>query len=135
MIDPEREFDRELKRVFGPKAIPPLKARNLDQLESSIAGREGDRSLWHIGYPSLYSKGFFLTVPVWRKWKTEKEIWLPHKCCVCLAQPAFYLPVYRGARLFGLLRKKEIVLKHAPHCERHGQGEEAQLVAVFNEIT
>jgi hypothetical protein len=135
MIGPVREFDRELKRVFGPKTSRPLKTRNLAKLEAAIARREGDKSLWRIGYPSLYSIEFILTVPVWRKWKTEKEVWFPNKCCVCLAQPAIYLPVYRGVRSYGLWLKKEIVLKRAPHCEQHGQGEEAQLVVIFDEIT
>jgi hypothetical protein len=135
MMKAESELNRELKRVFGPKTIPPLKMRNRAQFDAAIAAREGDKSLWDRGYPALYSTWFFLTASVWRKWKTEKEVWLPNKCCVCLAPPAFYLPVYREARIFGLRHKKEIVLNRAPHCEQHGQRDEAQLVVIFEEMT
>jgi len=114
---------RHIRRVFGLKKTLRLSPENL------LPENEG--TLAYLGYPSLHQVEFFLGLQPLERWRAERTLSFPPGCCVCLKESTRFLPACASRGWLGL-RGRERLLEGVPHCERHGSGDEAQLLATVD---
>lgn len=117
------KLERQLRRVFGLK-----KAAHSSPEHLSSANED---SLAYLGYPTLRQVDFFLGLQSLEHWRNERSLAFPPGCCVCLQEADRYLPSCTDKGWLGLLGKERI-LERIPHCERHGDGDEAKLIATVD---
>lgn len=117
------KLERQIRRVFGLKKAPRSNPEHLPP--------ENERSLAFLGYPTLRQADFFLGLQSLERWQNERSLAFPPGCCVCLQEANRYLPACIDKGWLGL-RGKERILERTPHCERHGDGDEARLIATVD---
>lgn len=117
------KLERQIRRVFGLKKATRSSPEHLPP--------ENEGSLAFLGYPTLRQADFFLSLPSLERWRTERSLAFPPGCCVCRQEANHYLPACIDKGWLGL-RGKERILERIPHCERHGDGGEARLIATID---
>lgn len=116
-------LEHQIRRVFGLKKAARSSPEHLPS--------ENEGSLAYLGYPTLRQTDFFLGLQSLERWQTERSLSFPPGCCVCLQEANRYLPACSDRGWLGL-RGKEHILERVPHCERHGDGDEARLIATVD---
>lgn len=110
-------LERQIWRVFG------LKKSAQSAMRDASLGDEG--SLMYLGYPLLHQVDFFLTTPALARWRTERNLLFPSRCCICMESAHHLLPAY-NTRWLGF--RGGHALAWVPHCESHGNRDEACLL-------
>jgi len=111
---------RHIRRVFQLKRTRPPALEH--------PSPEHDGTLASLGYPTLQQVDFFLGPAALERWRAERTLAFPPGCCVCLKEATRALPARADAGWLGLGRREHIV-EQVPHCELHGSGDEARLIA------
>lgn len=126
MIKNLGSYERQIQRVFGlKKTLYPQ--RSLNDLS------DNHYSLKSVGYPTLTRISFFMTILGLEKWQTEKHIYFPSKCCVCLKTAQIFLPCYEYTHLWHF-SKRRVLLQNVPHCFVHGKEQQAKLIATIHPL-
>ncbi|MDY6993187.1 MAG: hypothetical protein SVR94_11365 [Pseudomonadota bacterium] len=113
-------FEQEIQQVFGLKKIASVTEHQCLPQHQHL--------LKYSGYPTLSGIWWFLTLNGLKQWQTQKNIYFPNKCCVCLTQAQYFLGCYEHTG-FWRLGRRNLIVDAVPHCAVHGQQRHSQLIA------